>query len=204
MSAGVVMMMLEILPFGPFQARLDGEEISAFKSQKVRFLLAYIAMEPGRPYSREALAALLWPDYPEQEARSNLRYALYNLRQSIQDHKAKPPFLVIERETIQFNPESHYFLDVSRFTQLLRRGKGQPVNPEYLQEATRLYRGDFLEGFALADSLEVDEWITLKRAEMQRMLVETLGALADYHEGCGEYGEALGYARRQVEAEPWQ
>ena len=65
-------------------------------------------------------------------------------------------------------------------------------------------RGEFLEGFALPDSLELDEWITLKRSETQRMLVEALGALADYYESSGDYTEALAYARRQVEEEPWQ
>jgi WD40 repeat protein/DNA-binding SARP family transcriptional activator len=190
--------------FGPFQARLDGEEISTFKSNKVRTLLAYLAVEAGRRHSRDALAALLWPDYPEREARNNLRYALYNLRQAIQDQQVELPFLITERETIQFNPESNYFLDVSRFTQLLGRGKGQSVNPENLQEAIQMYGGEFLEGFALPDSLELDEWITLKRAETNRMLVEALGELADYHESCGEFDEALAYAQRQVEAEPWQ
>lgn len=190
--------------FGPFQARLDGEEISTFKSNKVRALLAYLALEAGRRHNRDVLAALLWPDYPEREARNNLRYALYNLRQSIQDQQIELPFLITERETIQFNPKSNYFLDVSRFTQLLSRGKGQSVNPENLQEAIQLYCGEFLEGFALPDSLELDEWITLKRAETHRMLVQALGALADYHESCGEFDEALAYVQRQVETEPWQ
>ena len=105
----------------------------------MRALLCYLAVEADRPHSREVLAALLWPDYPEQEARNNLRYALYNLRQAIQDQQAEPPFLIIDHETIQFNSQSNYCLDVSHFTQLLRREKSQPVNPENLREAIRLY-----------------------------------------------------------------
>jgi WD40 repeat protein/DNA-binding SARP family transcriptional activator len=195
---------LQLSLFGPFQAHLDGEEVSGFKSQKVRALLCFLAVEADRPHSREVLAALLWPDSPEREARNNLRYALYNLRQAILDEIAEPPFLIIEREFLQFNPQSDYCLDVSRFTQLLRRGKGQPVNPEILQEAIQLYTGEYLEGFALPDSLEMDEWITLKRAETHRMLVEALGELADYYENCADYDAALLCARRQIEEEPWQ
>ncbi len=50
---------LELTLLGPFHASLDGEAITAFKSNKVRALLAYLAVEAGRPQRRAALAALL-------------------------------------------------------------------------------------------------------------------------------------------------
>ena len=46
-SLGRGMKKLYLSFFGPFQARLDGEEISTFKSNKVRTLLAYLAVEAG-------------------------------------------------------------------------------------------------------------------------------------------------------------
>ncbi len=155
---------LELLLFGTFQARLDGEEITAFKSQRVRALLAYLAVEAKRPHSRATLAALLWPEYSEKDARNNLRYALYNLRLAIHDQQADPPFLIMEPETIQFNLKSNYNLDVTQFSRLLQAGKGQAAAPENLEQAIHFYRGEFLEGFSSPDSLELDEWLTLKRA----------------------------------------
>jgi len=42
----------------------------------VRALLAYLVIEAARPHRREALAALLWPDYAESAARAAAQRAL--------------------------------------------------------------------------------------------------------------------------------
>ena len=44
------------------------EPVTAFASNKVRALLAYLAVEADRPHRREALAGLLWPEQPEAKA----------------------------------------------------------------------------------------------------------------------------------------
>ena len=61
---------------GPFQVTLDGQPVTDFKSDKVRALLAYLAVEADRPHRREVLAGLLWPEMPDRQARSNLRDVL--------------------------------------------------------------------------------------------------------------------------------
>jgi DNA-binding SARP family transcriptional activator len=76
---------------GSFTATLDGALITTFESHKVRALLAYLAAETDRPHRRETLATLLWPDWPQQSAMSNLRYALADLRKNIGDRNAQPP-----------------------------------------------------------------------------------------------------------------
>ena len=58
---------------GGFQATLAGEVLYTFESDKVRALLAYLAVEAAQTHSRSALAALLWPDYGEESARASLR-----------------------------------------------------------------------------------------------------------------------------------
>jgi len=73
---------LSLSLLGPFQATLDGEPITGFPSNKVRALLAYLAVEAGRRrpgtvvHPRETLAGLLWPDYPERSAHTSLSNAL--------------------------------------------------------------------------------------------------------------------------------
>ncbi|HSF80661.1 MAG TPA: winged helix-turn-helix domain-containing protein, partial [Anaerolineales bacterium] len=109
---------LEMEFLGLFRASLGENPLTEFESSKVRALLAYLAVEAQRPHSRERLAALLWPDWPESAARSNLRYALADLRKVIGDRTAKPPFLHISREAIQFNTGSEHWLDVTEFSSL--------------------------------------------------------------------------------------
>ena len=83
---------------GGFQVTLDGVPVTNFESNKVRALLAYLATEAQRLHRRESLAALLWPDWPDSAALSNLRYALSDLRKVIGDRTAEPPYLLITRE----------------------------------------------------------------------------------------------------------
>ena len=85
---------LSISLLGSFQVTLDGEPVTGFESARVRALLAYLAVESDRPHRRETLAGLLWPNWPDRSARTNLRRALSNLRKAIQDHSAIPPYLM--------------------------------------------------------------------------------------------------------------
>jgi DNA-binding SARP family transcriptional activator len=120
----------------------------------VRSLLVYLAVESSRPHRRERLAALLWPGWPDASARTSLRNALSNLRKTIGDESAEPPFLLITRETIQFNPESDYFLDA---LELERVTKNSHASLDQLQSTAALYHGSFLEGFTLKDCPAFDD-----------------------------------------------
>ncbi|HVP22104.1 MAG TPA: BTAD domain-containing putative transcriptional regulator [Anaerolineaceae bacterium] len=195
---------LLITLLGSFHVTLDGEEITGFKSQRVRALLAYLAVEQQIAHSRNSLAALFWPDWPDQEAHNNLRYALYNLRQAIRSQEVEPQFLIAGREMVQFNPASDSFVDVASFIQFTQSAKNQSFDPDRLKEAIGLYQGEFLEGFAPDLGQEFDDWVTFKRAELNRIKCEALGKLADHYESLGEAQQALVYARRLVEVDPWQ
>lgn len=191
---------LSISLLGPFQVRLDGETVTAFESNKARALLAYLAVESDRPHHRGKLAGLLWPDQPEQDARKNLRYALSKLRRAIGDRAADSSFLHISRETVQFNPASDAWVDVTVFSDLL---DAPSQNSADWQAAVKLYRGDFLEGLSV-DSVPLEEWLLLQRERVQRQVLAALHRLASLHAQRGGYKQALAYAWRQVEMEPWQ
>ncbi len=195
------MALLSIHVLGPFQAKLAGESVAGFATDKGRALLTYLALSPDRPHRREALAGLLWPDYPERSARASLRNALANLRQVVRDRAASPPFLHSTRQTIQFNGQSAYWLDAEAFEAQIAT---VPPTSEALEQALSLVRGTFLEGFTLADAAPFEEWLLLRREYYGRRVVEALGSLAAIYEGQGAYDLALSHAQRLVELEPWQ
>jgi len=195
---------LSLSLFGPFQATLDGEVVTGLKSDKARALLAYLVVEAERPHRREKLAGLLWPEWPEQAARGNLRRVLSNLRLAIGDHKATPPFLHISRQMIQFNSASDAWVDVIAFTDLLEaKGDLQQLISQ-MEEAVSLYRGDFLEEFSIPDSAAFEEWALLNRERFRRLVMAALHRLARCYEQRSDYESALRHAWRQVELEPWQ
>jgi len=195
---------LSLSLLGNFQVSLDGKLATDFKSNKVRALLAYLAIEADRPHRREALADLLWPGWPDRSALDNLRYNLSNLRQAIGDRQASPPYLLITHDTIQFNINSDHWIDSTRFLELTK-----PVvvagadSVQVLEQAVALYQGNFLSGFAVKDSAPFDEWALLTREQLHRRMLNILHRLAILFEQRGKFEQAQSYARRQVELEPW-
>jgi DNA-binding SARP family transcriptional activator len=159
---------LSLSCLGPFQVTLDGQPVTTFKSVKVRALLAYLAVEASRPHPREMLAGLLWPDWPDRDALVSLRSALSDLRRAIGDREASPPFLLITRDTLQFNVASDHRLDVAEFLELIT-----PAELPGLEEAVRLYRGSFLEGFSVGDSASFEEWALFMRERLARQMSAT-------------------------------
>jgi DNA-binding SARP family transcriptional activator/predicted ATPase/tetratricopeptide (TPR) repeat protein len=195
------MVRLSIRLLGPLQVALDGEPVTGFASDKVRTLLAYLAVTADQPHRRETLAGILWPDYPERSARASLRNALTNLRRVIGDHDASPPFLHSTRQTIQFNRQSDCWVDVIAFAALLT--SDEPTEQQ-LEEAVGLYRGALLEGFSVPDSAPFEEWLLLKRQQLSRQVLEALYRLVETYDERGAYEQGLPHAWRQVELEPWR
>jgi DNA-binding SARP family transcriptional activator len=194
---------LSLSLLGPFQVTLDGQPVTGFKSNKVRALLTYLAVEADQLHPREVLAGMLWPDWPDRDALGNLRYALSNLRTVIGDRTAEPPFLLITRDTLQFNTASDYRLDVTAFTEMVEVDEGHPSAVEQLEQAVALYRGSFLEGFSVGDSPDFDEWALFARERLARQMSSALHRLAATYEQGGEYEKAQSFAWRHVELEPW-
>jgi predicted ATPase/DNA-binding SARP family transcriptional activator len=203
---------LQLSLLGAMQVALDGQPVTGFESSKVRALLGYVAVERERQHNRDTLTGLLWPDQPEQMARTNLRQALSNLRRTIQNQDANPPFLLITRESVQFNPEGDSSVDVATFTALLdacthhkhRRLELCTPCTQRLTEAVKLYRGPFLDGLFLHDSVAFEEWMLLQREMLQRRVLLALYQLAVYHERRAAYDDAYRYAWRQIEIDPWR
>lgn len=203
---------LSLSLLGPLHVTLDGRSVGGFSYNKVRALLAYLAVEADRAHHRDALVGLLWPDQPDQAARTNLRQALAKLREAIGDGAATPPFLLTTRDTVQFNPESDFELDVATFSASLaecqrhrHRGPEKCRHcAERLEGAIALCRGDFLAQFSLPDSAPFEEWALLKREQLRQRALEMLVQLAAYHERRGAHEQARHHAQRQVELDPWR
>src|SRR5262245_23208144 len=91
--------------FGGFQVTRDGLPVAHFRGDKVRGLLAYLAVEADRPHARAAIAALLWPDQPDELALRNLSQALVHLRRAL--HIAlDDPLLDVTRQTIAWRTQA--------------------------------------------------------------------------------------------------
>ena len=202
-------MHLELSLLGPFQATIDGEPIPKSRSKKIEALLIYLAMEANMPHRRETLVGLLFPDLPDEIARTNLRQILTRLRRAIQNSTAVPPFLLTTRETTQFNQESDSTIDVHSFNQLLQGCerhrptvvKNCPDCIANIEAASNLYRGPFLEGFFIEDGLAFDDWVLLYRERYHQAAIAAFQTVTNYFEYRGEFAKAQRFAERLLEVE---
>jgi predicted ATPase/DNA-binding SARP family transcriptional activator len=197
---------------GPLQISIDDKPVTTFESIKVSALLVYLVMESERPHRRETLVGLLWPDYPEESARHNLRQALSNLRRVLGDRESSSPFLIVTHDAIQFNRKSNYSLDVDQFHYYYSTCEDHKVkcdedcstHAEYLEKMIGLYRGDFLEHFYINDSSEFEEWILLKRESLRQRMLEAHSYLANFYQLREEYLLAQQHAKQQLDLDPWR
>ena len=148
--------MLEIRLLGQFKVQLNGEAVQ-IPSRPVQSLLAYLVLSAGTAHRRERIASLLWPDSAEANARSNLRNALWRLRQAL---AAGGEYLLVDDLTLAFDSAAVYWLDTAI---LDRRLSGDPSHDELL-ESVSVYGGELLPGFYY-------EWTLLER---DRTTVRTL------------------------------
>ena len=200
---------LQIACLGELQVTLAGALLTLFQTDKNRALLLYLALE-ARVHQRAELAQFLWPGYSDESARSSLRQALHQLRQTLAD-PADTPWLLLTRQTVQLNPDAPIGVDVLTFRHLLatcahHAHADLPTCAPCLarlRQAVELYRGDFLAGFTVADSALFEEWRRVLQEQLHVQMLDALTQLAAAAEAAGEDGQALAAARRLLTLEPW-
>jgi predicted ATPase/DNA-binding SARP family transcriptional activator len=178
-----------------------------FRSDKIRALLVYLALESGRQHRRRSLAGLLWPEFTDRASLRNLRKALFYLRQALDQLSpgASEVLLVIDRQSVQLHL-GHLWVDALRFEELLSAVEEHshrhlhlcPECLDRLGEAVALYRGELLAGVSLRDAAAFEEWLLFYRERLQQQAIAALDQLTAAYLERGDREQALNYASRQV------
>jgi DNA-binding SARP family transcriptional activator len=193
---------------GNFQVRLDNQPALSLEGGKASELLAYLVVESDRPHSRHALAELLWPDRSPVEALNSLRFALSKLRTTLQDRQSEQPLLLVSRSQVQLNPQAEIGVDVITFRcqasacEADAQAGARPVLAA-LKSALSLYRGSFLQGFPLGDSLDFETWALSQRERVDYQRLRLLDLLAQCFEAEGQFQPAEEILRGLLAERPW-
>jgi DNA-binding SARP family transcriptional activator/tetratricopeptide (TPR) repeat protein len=190
---------IRICLLGPVTVKV-GLAPLAVDTRKAIALLAYLAVT-RRPASREAVAALLWPEADDPGARGALRRTLSVLRAGLGDRG-----LVVDRSAVGLDP-SAIEVDIWRFEEALAVARGHehpdgdlcPTCRGALREAVELDRGEFMAGFALRDSEDFDEWQLAEGTSYRRELAAVLERLARGEAAARDWAAASSAARRWLE-----
>ena len=179
--------MIEVKLLGPPRVERDGALVT-FDTRKALALLAHLALS-DRPRPRDALAGLLWRDNDPERARGALRRTLSTLRGAVGAERVEAT-----RDHVRLVKGPGMAVDVDRFRAL--RAQGQ------LDLAADLFRGDFLEGFAIRDAPYFEDWTRGEADGLRRELIATLADLAAAREAAGDQFGALAAVQRWLSLDP--
>lgn len=159
---------------------------------KAQALLFYLALNP-QPHTRTALATLLWSDMPDEKARANLRTALNRMRKPFGD------YLIADRQSVAFNVDAPYWLDVQQFESGL-----VDSSPVRQRQVIELYRGEFLADFYARGAPVFEEWVLVQRERLRHLALEGIATLAEQTGKQGDLGQAMADWRRLLALDPWR
>src|SRR5216117_1720994 len=123
-------------------------------------LLVYLARSPRRRRTREHLVGLLWSDRDEKQARHSLSEALRVFRRVLGDDQVQA-----DVDQVGLAADS-VWLDCDRFEELCTRGDWTA--------ASALVDGDFLEGLAIPEASDFENWLAAERLMWRTRALEAL------------------------------
>ena len=187
---------------GPPKLELNHAPITADR-RKTLALLAYLAVNRWQ-HHRDHISALLWPEYDQSRAYTNLRHILWEVQQLIGEG-----WIAAHRDTIGLIAEDHsssqpgrvVWVDVARFKSLVTQSRSQTdvsLRIPLLTDSVNLYRNHFLTGFSLKQSSIFNEWIVTESENLHHQFAGALTILSEDHCSLGEADTAIPYARRLV------
>ena len=172
---------------GPFEVkRGDGQPLRLPK--KAQALLAYLAMQRGRPVSREQLAALLWGNSATEQARQSLRQCLTALRNALGAEACEP--LVADTAWVLLTPSDSWAIDAAAF-----EAACQSKTVADLERASVLFRDELLAGLHIAVE-PFNDWLTLERQRLTSLHLDLLQRLAQARAEAGDSEGAIAAARQ--------
>ncbi len=179
-------MSLKVFLLGQFKLQANNQSFN-LTSRPAQSLLAYLVLHPGVEHRRETLAALLWPDTTDSNARSYLRQALWRIRKSFSSASLSwVDYFQINDICINFKLDSGYWLDVD-----------QLVNPvlelkeDDLVEIVSYFKGELLPGF-------YDEWIILERDRINAAYHQKMSSLLEHFLETRQWGEVVNWSEKWI------
>ncbi len=181
--------MLSIRLLGPLEVAVDGRPIMV-DTRKALAIVALVAAE-RRPFARDELAAMFWPESDDEAARGALRRTLSALRTAVGGVG-----IVTGRAQVALDQAASN-VDLEEFERLAESSR-----PSDLEAAAALARGPFLAGFALRDSPAFDDWQAARAIRVERKVGDMLDRLLAARLDGGDPGGAVEAARRRVDLDP--
>jgi len=181
--------MLTLRLFGSMEVSIAGKPLPRLRTRKGRWLLALLALRHGQEVERSWLAGVLWPESLEEQALTNLRLSLSDLRSALGDQACRLQSPAPRTLRLDLSGAD---VDVLAFDNANACG-----DITSLQKAVALYRGPLLEGC-------VEEWSLLERQAREQAYLSALETLAARAMAKADTAAAIGYLRQIAAIDPFR
>jgi len=184
---------LQVSLFGGLEARTETGAPAKFSTRKTALVFAYLALKAGSAEPRARLAALLWSDRGEDQARGSLRQSLFAIRRSLEDAGLQGLATTNETASLKAGDLCVDALDAQRIADSEQAAD--------LRGLLDLYRGPLLEGWDGEDAA-FDDWLRAERSRRERQILAALRRLVFLERDRGDEAAALTTAERVCEIDP--
>ena len=183
--------------FGRFEVYAGDQGVETFRSQKAQELFCFLMLFRDQPHHREQLAEIFWGQRCRSESKKYLRKTLWQLQSALEQLPVptQASLIHIETDWLQFNREVEVWLDVLEFENIyasLSGTRGWDFDPQRYQaarRASRLYRGDLLQGC-------YRDWCIHERERLKDMYFVLVDKLMGYCEAHQDYEAGIHYGRK--------
>ena len=157
-----------------------------------------LALKQTHDLHREELIEMLFPDTDLKTATANFYRILHTARKALEPFRnsyALSNFLVNEGDQIKLSANGNFWIDAEEFERKAREGL-KKNNPDLLESAAALYKGDLLE------SEPFEEWISDRRERLRALFHQVLRRMAETAEMRDDAEEAHDWLDRILQFEP--
>jgi LuxR family maltose regulon positive regulatory protein len=181
-------------PFGP----------NDWTSRRARDILCFIASRQHRRASKDVLIDTFWRDDDPESIEKKFHPTISYIRKALNSNQLlRQNFLLYKDGDYLLNPDLSYRSDVEEFDRLVaeaasarRRGQTEQCLQAY-EEATALYRGEFMQGTH-------DEWVEEQRSYYRDQYLSMLEKLAAAAQEAGEWERSLSLAHLILRDDPFR
>src|SRR5215469_11961332 len=158
--------------------------------------LLYYMVSTHTPQPRERLLALLCGEMDEESARHAFKTILAEVRAQLRSFDSTIDWIVGDGNQLTCNPLAPIWLDTEIFE------KDTAATSRNLNQAIKLYRGAFLDGFFLKDSPGFDSWVRNTRYQFHHLYLSALRRLGEMYESDHQLEQAITCLHMLLTADP--
>lgn len=179
---------LQIQLLGNFHMAEGETAVSPLTTARLQTFFCFLLIHAKQPLPRHYIAALLWPDSTESQARTNLRKAIHQLRNQF---PTTDRLFHINSKVIQWRADAPAMVDIHQFAHCVAQANTLKNNQqtriiEMLEKAVDLYQGNLLPAC-------YEEWISAPREHFATQYLQALDQLVQLLTEKNNYDQAIVY-----------